>query len=391
MMKRRIVSGHPAGFTLIELMIVIGIILIIATMTLSALHYVQNADRVGSEAARVQSFIMGARDRAIYADELRGVRLYVEPTPPGSDLDDTWTYRRTVTSMAYIAPGGSWNSPEHSSGIQILRRYDIDGNGNFTGPLEDLGLRYVRGFNDPGWWNLKRRGWLVDGLRIRIPAGPTGHWYGVDTRLINTTAAPTYEQVLLLQIDYSDKGNPNDDVAWDNLTYEIEFPAQVLPQEPLLLSDGVVIDLDGSRIPNAWEVALPSGGTEFSGYMDIWFSPRGNVVGDAAAAGLMHFYVCDREDSYKLKEAWVATGNPPPHPFVPIDEIDSSTQAWVSAHTEGVFVPRDRRIVSLFSQTGAVSVNPVNGLYDGDGTASSPIDGIAGDPFRFAETGEAAK
>lgn len=385
MMKRRTVSGHPAGFTLIELMIVIGIILIIATMTLSALHYVQNADRVGSEAARVQSFIMGARDRAIYADELRGVRLYVEPTPPGSDPDDAWTYRRTVTSMAYIAPGGSWNSPEHSSGIQILRRYDIDGNGNFTGPLEDLGLRYVRGFNDPGWWNLKRRGWLVDGLRIRIPAGPTGHWYGVDTRLIDTTAAPTYEQVLLLQIDYSDKGNPNDDVAWDNLTYEIEFPAQVLPQEPLLLSDGVVIDLDGSRIPNAWEVALPSGGTEFSGYMDIWFSPRGNVVGDAAAAGLMHFYVCDREDSYKLKEAWAATGNPPPNPFVPLDEIDSSTQTWVSAHTEGVFVPRDRRIVSLFSQTGAVSVSPVNALDDLN------MDGIADDPFRFAETGEAAK
>ena len=172
----------------------------------------------------------------------------------------------------------------------------------------------VHGKQNPGWWNLKKRGWLVNGLRIRIPKGPTGNWYPVDTSLIDITIAPTEDQFLLLQIPYADGGDNGKEIAHGELSYELELPAKLLPQDPSILPESVVIDLDGSKIPSGWQLP-PVAGSQYSGYMDIVFSPRGNIVGGSAGAGVIHLYVCDSEDSLFLKErfeaAWVANGNGP--------------------------------------------------------------------------------
>lgn len=387
MMKQSNKANRRPGFTLVELMIVLTIILIILSMTVAAVNFATESDRVSGEASRIQSFIAGARDRAIYNDEMRGVRLFVDPAPPGSPFGPS-EFSRTVTAMAYIAPGGTWGAPEHSAGIDLLRN-DGNSDGDFEDD-QDLLVR-VRGHHNPGWWNLKRRGWLVDGLRMRIPAGPSGHWYTINTALIDTTAPPTQTQYLLLDIPYADGGNLGQEVAWEDLTYEIEFPARVLPQEPLLLSDGVVIDLDGSDVPDIWRPAATGNGL-YSGYMDIWFSPRGNIIGDAAAQGVLHFYVTDAEDSRFLKtelvddvglagfDAGIGAGTA----FIPLDELDPASVTWLN--WDGPYIVKDRRLVTIFAQTGAISVNRVN-AYSG----SSPVAGLAADPYLFAETGESAK
>lgn len=419
--RRLMFSKHSqgrAGFTLVELLVVITIMLIIVSMTVAAFNFASESDRVSAEAGRIQSFMAGARDRAIYSDEMRGVRLFVEPAPPGSPGGPS-AFSRTVTSLAYIAPGGTWSSPEHSSGIDLLR---IDGNIlnqspksaglagiDADGDFEDAAdlLVKVRGANNPGWWNLKRRGWLVDGLKMRIPAGPTGNWYTINTGLIDTSAAPTDLQYLILDVPYADEGNKGQEVAWSGLTYEIELPARVLPQEPVLLADGVVIDLDGSSVPNSWRPPPPgfAGNGLYSGYMDIWFSPRGNLIGAAAAKGLLHFYVCDAEDSLYLKEQFVSSiglsafdasvaGGAT---FIPLDEIRPANFGWVGT-SEPYFV-KDRMLVTLFAQTGGITVNRVNTYVNGAGQTYDydgppvvlPAFGIAEDPFRFAETGEVAK
>ena len=409
---RQFDNNSRSGFTLIELLIVISIALIILTMTVATFQFARESDRVSSEASKIQSFLAGARDRAIYEDEMRGVRMFVEPAPPGSPGGPS-AFSRTVTSLAYIAPGGTWAAPEHSSGIDLMR---IDGNifnedpkragipgVNADGDFEDAADRLVkiRGSNNPGWWNLKRRGWLVDGLRMRIPAGPTGNWYTINTGLIDTTVAPTDSQFLILDIPYADGGNSGQGVAWEDLTYEIELPARILPRDPLLLSEGVVLDLDGSDVPNAWRPAPPAlgGNGLYSGYMDIWFSPRGNVIGAAAANGVIHFYICDKEDSLFLKEQLVASiglttfdgtiaaGTP----FVPMDEIDPNTVGWLTS--DGNYIVKDRRLVTVFGQTGAITVNKVN-AYVGTAVGGVPDannDGMADDPYRFAETGEVVK
>ena len=401
-MRKIFLSRHDrtskrGGFTLVELLVVITIIVILLTMTLLTVNFSNEGDRVKGAAGQVQSFLAGARDRAIYAKEPRGVRFFVNPENP-----------RAVNTMAYIAPGGSWSSPENSANISLER---IDGNGDldFADP-EDIVVR-VHGFQNPGWWNLKRRGWLVDGLRIRIPKGPTGNWYPIDTRLIDITIAPTADQILLLQIPFADSGTKGQLVAHSGFTYEIELPSKLLAQDPAILPESVVIDLDASKIPDGWRPQFGINSGNYSGYMDVIFSPRGNILGDAAGAGVMHLYVGDAEDSLFLKERFEAAykashgGTRPSYTsdksFVPMDEIPLS---WITG--ENTYQTKDRRIISVFTQTGAVSVHEVNGFFsegspatgdsqdsldfDNDSVTNEP-DGLADDPYFFAETGKAAK
>ena len=391
--KRGSRPGTRSGFTLVELLVVMGIIVILLTMTLMTVNFTRESDRVRGAAGQVQSFLAGARDRAIYSKEPRGVRFFVSPENP-----------RAVTTMAYIAPGGVWSSPENSVNVR-LERIDGNGDGDFSDSVDFV--TRVHGMQNPGWWNLKRRGWLVDGLRIRIPKGPTGNWYPIDTSLIDITVPPSADQILLLQIPFADGGNTGQFVAHNDLTYEIELPAKLLAQDPSILPDSVVIDLDGSKIPDGWRPQAVQNGLQYSGYMDVIFSPRGNILGDAAGAGVIHLYVSDAEDSLYLKERFESLFSTRPaytsdSPFVPMDEIPVTL--W--AGTENTYKTKDRRIISVFTQTGAISIHPVNAYLSEDSLATGDVldpfdynsnsnfvepDGLADDPYYFAETGKVAK
>ena len=79
-------SDHPLscspslvrrGFTLFELLVVVGIMLILAVLTIGAIDLSMTSERVRSAARQVQSLLEGASDRAIYAQEARGIRIQV--------------------------------------------------------------------------------------------------------------------------------------------------------------------------------------------------------------------------------------------------------------------------------------------------------------------------
>ncbi len=405
------------GFTLIEMLVVVSILAILLTMTVMAVNFSRDGDRVAGAARQIQSFLGGARDRAIYAKSPRGVRFFLDPGNP-----------RAVSSMVYIDPAATW-----SDGIIQLRRWDADGNfvtdaRTNTLDINDDGIAFdpedgMLGDNPTkiwvvtgvgtAWWELKRRGLLFDGMRIRIPKGPQGNWYPINTRLIDTTVAPTNQQSLILGIPYRDPGDTPKEkaLAFESggpEDYEIQLPPRILPMEPVILPEGTVIDLDASKLPPAWRpfvagAAQSSGNSLYSQYIDIVYSPRGNLVGEATTGGVIHFYVCDNEDSLLIKEEYiksldsmpataldifnnqVRTGAPIP---IPADEINATTAPWAAASgiatTSKPYLVKDRRIVSVFTQTGAVSVHPVDAV-DTDG------DGFANDPFYFAETGKSAK
>jgi len=384
------VNSVRLGFTLIELMVVITIMLLLFGMTVYGINFTRDADKVRGAAAQVQSFLSGARDRAIYAKEARGVRFFVDPGNP-----------RSVSAMAYIQPGQKW-----SYGTVDLERLDINPQNNVP---DAPGVIVVRG-ERLGWWQLKRRGLLTDGSRIRLPRD-TGNWYEVDTSLINITAPPTGQDFLLLRIPYSDAGgDANAVVAHRGLTYELELPSQLLAQEPSLLPEGAVIDLDGSKIPNVWRPGLADEAGQFSPYMDIFFSPRGNIIGNAASTGLIHFYICDAEDSLNLKTQYLTaianddpgwsngsgpndepnTGSPldtferllRSQPFVPADEISAPWLVGTSAAEP--YLVKDRKLVTIFSQTGAITVGNVD-------VTDSNVDGFTDSPFAFAQSGKGGK
>src|SRR5262245_58618324 len=60
------------GFTLVELLVVVGILLIVAAMTLSVVSVAMNGDRTRGAARQVQSYLEGARGRAIYGGKNKG-------------------------------------------------------------------------------------------------------------------------------------------------------------------------------------------------------------------------------------------------------------------------------------------------------------------------------
>ena len=395
-------AQRRGGYTLIELLIVISIIVILLTMTVMAVNFSRDGDRVSGAASQIQSFLGGARDRAIYANAPRGVRFFLDPNNP-----------RAVSSMVYIDPAETW-----SDGVIQLRRWDPDGDGltnlapfdiNEDGDLDIPTDVWIVAGAGTGWWELKRRGMLFDGMRIRIPKGSKGSWYPVNTKLIDITSAPTDLQGLILSIPYRDPGDTPKEkaLAFDSggpEDYELQLPPRILPMEPVILPQGTVIDLDGSKLPDAWRPNVSikkagSGNLQYSQYMDVVYSPRGNIVGAAAAGGLIHLYVCDNEDSILLKEEYLLALNPNAAVavglfnslvrngvFIPADQIDSTTATWASkiAPASKPYLVKDRRVVSIFTQTGAVSVHPVDAT-DTDG------DGFANDPFFYAETGEAVK
>jgi prepilin-type N-terminal cleavage/methylation domain-containing protein len=408
-----------AAYTLIELLIVISILALLLTMTVMAVNFSRDGDRVTGAASQIQSFLSGARDRAIYAKAPRGVRFFLDPNNP-----------RAVSSMVYIDPAETW-----SEGVIQLRRWDPDGNGltnllpnnpdiNDDGVADNPTQIWMVAGEGTAWWELKRRGLLFDGMRIRIPKGPQGSWYPINTKLIDVSVAPTSLQALVLSIPYRDPGDTSKEkaLAFDSggpEDYEIELPPRILPMEPVVLPEGTVIDLDGSKLPDAWRPTVAglnggSGNLLYSQYMDIVYSQRGTVVGTAATGGVIHFYVCDNEESLLLKEEYIAVeleGNQgltpaaainafnarvrsPGTAFIPSDQLDSASATWSVniAPAPDPYPVKDRRIVSVFSQTGGVSVHPVNAIDNqNNSNGAAGADGFADDPYYYAETGESAK
>lgn len=368
------------GFTLVELLIVIGLLLLLAGMTVSAINLTVDGDKVRNGSRQVQSYLEGARDRAIFSKEPRGVRFLLDPTN-----------NRTVSSMVFIGPTDNW-----SDGTIQLERLDTDNDGtaDSAGSLAFV----VRGFDNntsfpspTGWVDLYRRRLLTNGARIRIPRAG-GTWYTVQTNLLPYAdpqdplyGGTNYPPRLQLTVAYresptnlSNSAVPAFNPGSGPQTYELELPPTVLPnQEPVLMPKGVVIDLDRcnktspantslSTLPEAW---MSGSGTTFtySSQMDVLFSPRGVVIGSSAQKGLIHFFVTTQKSA-------------------------DNNSTWTNM-TNG-----DRVLVTVFTRTGAISSHHIypgedtnlNGVLDGtaedlDGDLSLDLD-----PFRFAETGEVA-
>lgn len=383
------------GFTLVELLVVISIIAILLTMTLLAVNFNNESDRVKKGARQVQSFLLGARDRAIQSGEEVGVRFYVGQPPDGADPLTTQIIARQVLGMAYIGRSGTW-PPADGTQEQLtawLETTDNNGDNDQTDPGEA-----TLSTTSSAWWSLKRRGWLVDGLRVRIPNSSNGSWYQVDTSLIDVSAPPPTppNEVTLRLITPYDKPV----TGRIRTTYSIELPWSMLPEEPSILPEDVVIDLDYSRVPDAWRPVLPA--DLYREFVDVIFSPQGTVTGDAGAAGLLHLYVCDAEDSRFLKEqtaevlgmgslAVINAALINPNREVLIIPMDWVNQPWTGGDD---YTVKPRRVVTIVPQTGAVAVHDVNANVDPElfpgptPGVDANGDGWADDPFKFAESGE---
>jgi prepilin-type N-terminal cleavage/methylation domain-containing protein len=344
-------SERRSAFTLIEMLIVLTVGLILLAITASALKVNFGTESVRGTARQIQSYVLGARDLAIYAKAPRGVRLLRDSTNP-----------RHVSSIVLIAPTEPW-----SGQVQILCETASSPWNATSNPLTRVRLNDVD--QVPDWIDLNGDGLLGKNARIRIPGNSRGTWYVV--RDLDLSGA---NQDLLLTTAYRqvppDTSSP---VIYEKAI--IELPASLVPnKQPIQFSKGVVIDLDrcgvnpsasqvidqfGTKLPRQWKV--DSGATfDYTGNMDILFSPQGTVTGGAAASGLIHLYVTEQTAADLKLEAYY-------------DPVNSAT--WPSGFSAAPFdgVP-EKIAVSVFARTGTVIASPI-----------SPTD-----PFVYAERGEVA-
>ena len=343
--RRRANRFSRPAFTLIELLVVILLVLILTTITVVSVNFSNNADRMRAGARQMQSLIGGARDRAIYANKIRGLRLLLDP-------NDT----HAVSAVQYIGSPG------------------IDTQGTLT--FDDTG--YIVTSTTARWKSLKNRGFLKIGSRIQIPL-TTGTWFTVAAIDVSGSSAR-------LQLNRA-----NRDLAGSTapVKYALELAPGILDDsQPVQFPRGVVIDLDGSQVPASWR---PSGPTlSYPTQMDILFTPRGTIVGDCASLGMIHLHFADAGDVVKWKQ--INGRN-----LTEYRPVSKANTAMVPADIPGspgtIVVTRDRILVTLGTRTGNATVHHV----DVTNTAAQPtsvytIDQtrIADDPFRFAETGEVA-
>lgn len=349
------VCKRAAGFTLLELLIALSILLIVAGLTMKLLNSTLDSDRVRAGARELQSYLAGARDRAIYAGQPRGVRLIPDPIDPS-----------TVRSFVYIGAPSAY-----TDGSLIA----IAANGQIASPPLT-------------WQPLASRGMLLDGTPITI----AGNIYSLSQN-------PPNSGVWYVTKSYAPAGVP--------VAYSLQLQPSILSgDEPRSLPQGIVVDLNNSVLPPSW--GSPGA---YTPQLDILFSPGGTVIGPVASAGRIHFVLSEFVDAsvpapatsavtgiplldataawkpstnYAV-EQWVVpspqndlvfrcttagmSGAAQPAQFaiaVPGQSVTDNGVTWQC------YLPKRRLVVSLATDTGRVTTSPV-----------SPTD-----KFRYAEIGE---
>ncbi len=389
-------NSSRRGFTLIELLIVVTLLLLLTAMTVVAIDFTFQAERVKSGARQVQSLLTGARDRAIALRKPCGVRFFLE--------DDDLNGRR-VTSMAYIVEAEPWRD-----GTVTLERIDD------VAPFDEADspdVAIVRGSPNTLWSTLMLRGYMegfedinlnnqldvgedtnldqrldTQNPKIRIIVDPDREknpWYSVLTHRIS---AGTNELQLIGGYQGSiSKPFPSVQAheAGRRLNYELQMPPRILPDADLVqLPAGVVIDLDASKVPDAWRPEFGAGHDRpYRKRLDIMFSPQGTVM--EGSTGLIHLVLMLREDA----DLTVRSDFTDRRDAVNLPDNTQQTflkhkSVLVDGHPNlpaDAKVAGDVSLVTIYTRTGKVA-SPLLDVTDANS------DGWADDPFRFAVRGE---
>ena len=364
----RLATRLRPSFTLLELLVSLGIILILAVLTMRLLNATLNSDRIRNGAHELQTFLAAPRDRAIFSGQPRGVRLIQDP------FDHS-----TARSFVYIGAPATF-----SDGTQIAV--------TTTGTVSSIA-------SPPATWtNLVQRGLLTDGATISLA--------GVNYTMARSPS-PTIYQPSPVAGTWTLTKTYTGPVG-TLISYSLQLSPTVLPgDQPRSLPSNVVIDLDNSVLPSTWGSA-----GSYAGPLDLLFNPNGTVMGTVAAAGRIHFVLSEYVDAsvplwnngvtgvplldstntwqantaYTAQTSWVI---PNPQNDLVFRCVTGGTSgagqpAGFATATPGSQVtgdgtvtwecynPKVRLVVSLATQTGRVTTSPVNPL----------------DKYRYAEIGE---
>lgn len=284
-----------SGFTLVELLVVMAIVIVLTTLAVSA--FTQNdADRLNSAARLIQSKIMLAKSHATSDRAVRGIRFERSANDP-----------RICTSLTLIGSAGL-----HEEGLSDIRIVS----GNPTTTADDYWQ--ISGSFD----RLYQRRLIAVGTHVEIPAR-SGKWYILTDRNFDPTNGhlsieghyhnsvwgddPTTAQTGEYVVKH--QWNPMTGLK-ENVLCMIELaPTTLSGDAPLALPPGTAIDIDASQVPDAWRVT--------ANHCDLLFDAMGST---GSSTGLVHLYVtrlADIELTRNLFPDHPANGGSRPVPIVP--------------------------------------------------------------------------
>lgn len=374
-------GSNRRGFSLVELLVSITIFVILATISLSAFRDSKH-DKVASASRQLVASIGGSRSRAAKSLEPRGIRLLRDPT------DYT-----LITGIQYIGMN------QITSGTA---RVQMNAAGNVR-------LR-LPGSATGSWAVLRNEGLLKPGARIRLPANEFGRWYVISSQGFSPNTDTMFIVGLIDHAQWNERQNwyELEPVApstaqfqgqngWSNtapIPYLLRLAAQELPEtEPILFPPGVVIDLQSSIVPTAWQAfedtnqngvldpnendglttAPPDNadGILDDVNFDIPVSPNGTVSGPLTGSGPIMLYLCARDDVDRMRAL----------PGYAIGRIPGDFENYTNPDHPS----SERKILTLIPQTGLLYVSNVNGS---DGDTSGADYGYADNPFSYARAGK---
>ena len=237
------------GFTLTELLVVVGILLALATISLAVYSTIGRSEQTRASSRLTQAAFLGIKSRAAHSKEMRGVRLAIDLQNP--NLATGFVYTQPIQHDPY--PAGSFTLERDASGnVTILR---------------------AAGQTD---WAIVSSHFAVPG-QIRLPAS-TGQWYQfvVQSPGVLQLGAPYFGPI---------QNPPPATIAANNISADIQFAFEVMPfHDTIPLASGCVIDL---RYCSKNVQSLAATGT-----VDFIFSPRGEVTGPTGGRGAV--FLCLR-------------------------------------------------------------------------------------------------
>lgn len=230
------------GFTLVELLVVISLMLVLAGIMVMFWPGVNESQRAAQGASDVQGFLKIAKQRALRDQAPRGVRFFV------TTVDGV---AKRVVEAQYIEQPADYVSGT----VTIL-------NGSTTATLEDGGT-------------------LSNGMAQALwPVQPNDYLEMVSRRLVKK----------ILSVDPSGKkmtvsfASGFDTVKSE---YRIIRGPRVAAEDKLTLPTDIVIDLNTNTANSADPVSNADGD------LDIMFAPSGNVIGDQASLDYVFLWVRD--------------------------------------------------------------------------------------------------
>lgn len=183
--QRAGVATARAGFTLVELLLVIGIILLVSVLGIATIGPAF-AHRQVSEAGRIlQGTLVGARDEAIHSNAPAGIRLLPDPTYPITYLPNGQINPNAILAYNRIIPIKT--APNYSEGSISVFTDGAGGSSNYAPAIRTVngqvgvsclvlegapfGKNGAPNAPTSWFWNIR--------IGERIQIGNAGPWYTI--------------------------------------------------------------------------------------------------------------------------------------------------------------------------------------------------------------------